>query len=91
MLRHSFTTRLIFSCICSTRYHGEETLDDILEEFSKQAREVYFDGVVAARCACTFMAPYSALPQDQKTGKRFYLTCIGVKGDWPWLRKVPRF
>ena len=39
-------TRLLFTCICSSKYHGGHTIDDLLEELAAQAQELYYEGVV---------------------------------------------
>lgn len=39
-------THLLFTCICSSKYHGRHTIDDLLEELAAQAQELYYEGVV---------------------------------------------
>ena len=49
--RHSCTSRFIFSCISSALYYGDSTVDALLEEFSRQAKHLFFNGFVAT-CSC---------------------------------------
>ena len=43
--RHSFTSRLLFTCISSKLFDGEKTLRDLNDEFAKQLRSMFFEGV----------------------------------------------
>lgn len=43
--RHSFTTRLLLTCIRSKLYYKEETTDDIFSEIAKQAIELFNAGL----------------------------------------------
>lgn len=47
ILRHTFTTRLLFSCISASLYHGDETLDGLLDELVLQGLELYHTGFEA--------------------------------------------
>ncbi|CAL1145148.1 unnamed protein product [Cladocopium goreaui] len=42
---HSFTSRLLFTCISSKLFDGEKTLRDLNDEFAKQLRSMFFEGV----------------------------------------------
>ena len=46
-LRHSFTSRLLFTCISSKLYDGEKTLRDLHAEWASQMRALFYDGVQA--------------------------------------------
>ena len=43
--RHSFTTRLLLTCIRSKLYYKEKTTDDIFEEIARQAQDMCEVGV----------------------------------------------
>ena len=45
LMRHSFTTRWIFSGISSHLYYHDWTLDDLLGEFAQQAIDAFENGV----------------------------------------------
>lgn len=45
VLRHSFMTRYLYTCISSKLYYGEKTLRDLNKEWARQLRSLYFDGV----------------------------------------------
>lgn len=47
--RHSFTTRFLFSAICSSLYDGGSTVDDLLAEFARDALSAYEDGICVPR------------------------------------------
>ena len=47
-MRHSFTTRMLLTCIRSKLFHAEETTDDIFAEIARQAIELCTDGVKVA-------------------------------------------
>lgn len=42
--RHSFTTRLLLTCIRAKLYH-KDTVDDLLAEIVRQAQDVEINGV----------------------------------------------
>ena len=47
-MRHSFTTRLLLSCIASKMYLNSTTTDDLFAEIARQARECILEGVEVA-------------------------------------------
>lgn len=51
-MRHSFTSRLLFTCISSKLFDGEKTLRDLNDEFAKQLRSMFFEGV---QVPCVFV------------------------------------
>ena len=46
-LRHSFTSRFLFTCISSRLFDGEKTLQDLNAEWAKQLRTLFYEGVKA--------------------------------------------
>lgn len=44
-VRHSFTTRMLLTCIRSKLYWHEQTTDDIFAEIARQACELFTTGV----------------------------------------------
>ena len=44
-VRHSFTTRMLLTCIRSKLYWNEQTTDDLFAEIARQARELFVDGL----------------------------------------------
>lgn len=65
--RHSFTSRFIFACISSALFHGDATVDALLEEFSRQAEHLFFNGFLETCCCLTRFFPltvfqYKGLP-----------------------------
>ena len=47
-LRHSFTTRFLFSAISASLYDGDRSLDDLLDEFAQELIEAYENGICVA-------------------------------------------
>ena len=43
-VRHSFTTRMLLTCIRSKLYWNEQTTDDIFAEIARQACELFIEG-----------------------------------------------
>ncbi len=46
-LRHSFTTRLLLTCISAKLYHNDQTTDDLFAAITRQAHDLALDGVTA--------------------------------------------
>lgn len=82
-LRHSFTTRLLLTCISAKLYFKEETVDDLLSEICRQARELLLEGLTVPCLTSSVCA--MLLEVDRFT---FKFVCLGVKGDWAFARKV---
>lgn len=53
-LRHSFTSRLLFTCISSRLFNGEQTLRDLNSEWAKQLRSLFYDGVEVGCNMCYY-------------------------------------
>ncbi len=45
-LRHSFTTRFLYSCISSSLYHKDVTIDELLAEIVAEGNDLYENGIV---------------------------------------------
>ena len=47
LLRHSLTTRLLFTCISAHLYNKDESLDGLLAELAQQGQELFEHGIQA--------------------------------------------
>ena len=98
-LRHSFTSRFLFTCISSRLFDGEKTLQDLNTEWAKQLRTLFYEGVKAVYlvyicCSKTNLfttnLPCNHEPLCLQVGNNTArLIWIATKGDWPFLRKAP--
>lgn len=58
-LRHSFTTRFIYSCISSKFFHGDHTVDDLLAELSMEGQRLFNEGLQVSHLPINFFALYT--------------------------------
>lgn len=66
--RHSFTTRLLLTCIKSKLYFGEETTDAIFSEIARQACDLFSNGVlVSCLLSSLFDTPIRQIRPTPKT------------------------
>ena len=99
--RHSFTTRLLLTCIRSKLFFKEKTVGDIFAEIADQALDMIHNGVkdtfmkLLVRFGLFFLDPANdlkrpPLPSEVSAQRTVRLVPVGVKGDWAFAKKVPR-
>lgn len=89
-------TRFLLVSISSLLFSGETTLDEIHDALAQDAEILFTDGIPAPwlhsgicfRDVCLCADRSLAVPEIG-SGQRLFFSCIGVKGDQVFLRKVP--
>ena len=89
-------TRFLLVSISSLLFSGETTLDEIHDALARDAETLFTDGIpapwlnsgICLKHACLYADRSSAVPEIGP-GQRLFFSCIGVKGDQVFLRKVP--
>lgn len=85
-LRHSFCTRFLYAVLPSELYWNDESLKCLNEFFAADLNKAFEEGVLATRPFATCCVCHEV---DSRNGPiRVYASMCGVKGDWPYLRKV---
>ena len=67
--RHTFTSRLLFTCISSHLYYREWTLDDLHGELALQAIDAYESGICDAKIEFIFLKWPLFAPNPMKSTK----------------------
>lgn len=78
------TTRFLLTVISAFFFNGDQTLIDIHEEIARDASKLFTDGldVTSAQSIDRHVTFEVGLE------KPIRLVCVGLKGDWVYLRKV---
>lgn len=83
-MRHSFTTRFLSSIMPSKNFAAKDaTLDDMASFMVSDLRVAFFDGV-----RVSWPLFLVTLLIAEVAGATYHFAFIGIKGDWPYLRKV---
>ena len=92
--------RFLFAVLPSELYWGEQTLRYMNTALADNLNKLYEEGIEATWCTLNFPIcsedvlfnidshKFITSWNAQVGGHRFYFVLLGLKGDWPYLRKV---
>ena len=103
VLRHTMCTRFLYTVLPSELYWGDETLTHINRFFAENLLELFENGILVSWLHYdiahgmyiifrlhNFGGTPTWLQVETRGGQeQVYFCVLGVKGDWPHLRKVP--